>query len=254
MQPINGVQLHIEIVDFDFGNPDELIDRFSINISDPVGPVSERQSYPGVFGLAELELSLRVVCESQLTGDFCEVPITAGVTTADATQEMTTAGTKSDTTGTITSSTTITDSGQPLLLFFTVVTPIVVVCVSLTVIIISIMVIYCLRAKINSQATRHDSFSASEFYDQYQPNVPPSICNHDYEYPENVLNEREISTSHIHSEVFELEGNPSYIRKEDAYPANVLSERKTGTNHGTQVVNHTDEVFKLEGNPAYTRI
>ena len=52
------LQVHIEIFDYDSHdgyNPSELIDRFVINVT--ISESTERKNYPGIFGLADIDLS-----------------------------------------------------------------------------------------------------------------------------------------------------------------------------------------------------
>ena len=56
--------MHIEIFDYDSHtnhNPSELIDRFAINVTVPINESTERKNYPGIFGLADIDVSF----------DFC---------------------------------------------------------------------------------------------------------------------------------------------------------------------------------------
>ena len=52
------LQVHIEIFDYDSHtghNPSELIDRFVINVT--ISESTERKNYPGIFGLADIDVS-----------------------------------------------------------------------------------------------------------------------------------------------------------------------------------------------------
>ena len=67
------VQLHLEILELDIGtNRDDLIDRFAVDIAIPFGSTSERQTYSGLFKLAEIELSFRVDCTEHFAGPNCD--------------------------------------------------------------------------------------------------------------------------------------------------------------------------------------
>lgn len=58
MQPNGGLQLYVEILDKDRSSA-ILVDRFAIDITPPVDiTVSGRQTYSGVFGLAEMDLTI----------------------------------------------------------------------------------------------------------------------------------------------------------------------------------------------------
>ena len=66
LQPMNGTQFYLELLDKDSSNSD-LIDRFAINISVPVNSFIERANYSGVFGMAMLEVSFYVISNSSTT-------------------------------------------------------------------------------------------------------------------------------------------------------------------------------------------
>lgn len=72
-------------MDSDAPYTDGLIDRFAVDITDPIGTTSERHTYSGVFQLADIDLSIKVVCESELTGEFCVEPTTSLNTTDNIT-------------------------------------------------------------------------------------------------------------------------------------------------------------------------
>lgn len=70
----NGVQLHVEILELDTGgNRDELIDRFVMDITNPIGSTSERHAYTGIFALAQIELTATVQCTEYFIGPNCDV-------------------------------------------------------------------------------------------------------------------------------------------------------------------------------------
>ena len=50
--------------DDDFGSPREveLVDSFAIDLTFPVGTVTDRTTYNGQFGLAQIDLSFNLVC------------------------------------------------------------------------------------------------------------------------------------------------------------------------------------------------
>ena len=54
-----GVQILIELIDDDYPSPDQLIDRFAINMSMPVG-TANRTTYHGIFGYAMIDASLKL--------------------------------------------------------------------------------------------------------------------------------------------------------------------------------------------------
>ena len=66
---MDGVQLYIELVDEDFNSPHELIDTFLVNVS---GGLTTSQTYSGVYNLAEITLTTRLVCLPGFPGEFCE--------------------------------------------------------------------------------------------------------------------------------------------------------------------------------------
>ena len=69
-----GVQIYIELVDDDNLSPEELIDRFAINVSIPIGTEMERTTYQGIFGFAAIDISFRVVCAEDFYGPNCDMP------------------------------------------------------------------------------------------------------------------------------------------------------------------------------------
>ncbi len=74
LQPEEGSQFYIEIIDDDFGaSTNELVDRFAINVTTPVGTTSDRETYPGVFAVATMDMSFRVICINNYCGPNCDV-------------------------------------------------------------------------------------------------------------------------------------------------------------------------------------
>ena len=67
LQPMNGTQFYLELLDRDSGGKNDLIDRFAINISVPVNSFIERANYSGIFGMAMLEVSFYVISNSSTT-------------------------------------------------------------------------------------------------------------------------------------------------------------------------------------------
>lgn len=59
----------MELIDSDFFSTEhELIDRFVFNVT---SPEQVRGSYPGIFGLATIDITTEVVCEPEFTGTYC---------------------------------------------------------------------------------------------------------------------------------------------------------------------------------------
>ena len=72
-QPDMGVQILIELIDDNYSNgPDQLIDRFAINVSIPVGTVN-RTTYHGIFGFAMVDTTFRLVCAENFYGPNCDI-------------------------------------------------------------------------------------------------------------------------------------------------------------------------------------
>ena len=68
LQPDNGRQLSIEILD----SGDRLIDRFAIDLVD-TSPFTAGEIHTGVFGFAEIELTLDRVCINNFYGPNCDI-------------------------------------------------------------------------------------------------------------------------------------------------------------------------------------
>ena len=70
-----GVQILFELIDDDDSTtyPDELIDRFAINVSMPVGTESSRTTYHGIFGFATVDASFRPICTENFYGPNCDI-------------------------------------------------------------------------------------------------------------------------------------------------------------------------------------
>ena len=75
MQPSNGIQIHIEILEFELMYTDDLIDRFAVDVTGST--TSATKTLSGVVGLAEIELSLRLQCTSNFYGPNCEQSLSA---------------------------------------------------------------------------------------------------------------------------------------------------------------------------------
>ena len=54
-------------------DPDELIDRFAINVSIPVGTNTSSITYQGIFGLAEIDVSFGLKCMENFYGPNCDI-------------------------------------------------------------------------------------------------------------------------------------------------------------------------------------
>lgn len=72
MQPS---RLRIELLSFDADIDNKLIDIFVINIDTPVGASSIQQIQSGMFKIAEINVTLEVVCMPDFTGEFCETTL-----------------------------------------------------------------------------------------------------------------------------------------------------------------------------------
>ena len=59
-------------MDADDTSHHELIDRFAIDITSPVGSTSDRQTYSAVFGLAEVDLHFELECALNFYGPNCD--------------------------------------------------------------------------------------------------------------------------------------------------------------------------------------
>ena len=68
-----GVQLLFELIDDDFASPDQLIDRFAINVSIPAGSTTERTMYPGIFGFATIDMRFTLRCTENFYGPNCDL-------------------------------------------------------------------------------------------------------------------------------------------------------------------------------------
>ena len=64
----------MELIDLDLPitNPDELIDRFAIDVSIPAGTNTSSTIYQGMFGLAEIRLSFELQCTEDFYGPSCD--------------------------------------------------------------------------------------------------------------------------------------------------------------------------------------
>ncbi len=68
------MQIFFDIADDDFGRDasDELIDRFAINVTLPVGTTTERETYSGIFGLATVNISFTLKCAENFYDANCD--------------------------------------------------------------------------------------------------------------------------------------------------------------------------------------
>ena len=73
LQPRDGMQLHVEVLDFESDDVNNLIDRFVVEITNPVDTTSRRQTLAGTFGLASIDLTSRLQCAEDFYGPNCDV-------------------------------------------------------------------------------------------------------------------------------------------------------------------------------------
>ena len=66
-----GEQVYIVMNDDDFDDTLDLIDSFAIDLTFPVGTVTNRRTYNGSFGLAMIDLSFGLVCQANYYGPDC---------------------------------------------------------------------------------------------------------------------------------------------------------------------------------------
>ena len=69
---MEGVQLYLEMIDFDPNNEDDLIDRFIINVKVPIGSSITELNVTGIFGFAEISVSFEARCKSGYTCESVE--------------------------------------------------------------------------------------------------------------------------------------------------------------------------------------
>ena len=72
-QPDDGVQLFVEIQENDRNLFHDLIDRFAVEIIDPANSTTQRQTYSGIFELAEIDLFFTSGCAVNFYGANCDV-------------------------------------------------------------------------------------------------------------------------------------------------------------------------------------
>ena len=71
LQSPEGIQLYLELIDNNFGNStNQLMDRFTANIS---SVEQQRQTYYGIFEVAVIDITTEILCETEFTGNFCEI-------------------------------------------------------------------------------------------------------------------------------------------------------------------------------------
>ena len=79
---MNGVQLYLELIDSDQTSPDELIDRYILDLNITRGSNITRTNLRGVFNITELNITFLAQCMPGYTGIFCETPTQIPTTTA----------------------------------------------------------------------------------------------------------------------------------------------------------------------------
>ena len=67
---MEGVQLYLEMIDFDRTNEDDLIDRFVIDVTVPIGSSINRYNVRGIFGFAEISVNFEARCKPGHTCEF----------------------------------------------------------------------------------------------------------------------------------------------------------------------------------------
>ena len=73
LQPEDGVQIFMELVDIDVDSGPDLIDRFAINVTSQPNNISAREQHTGLFQLAEIEVSFSLACAENFCGLNCDV-------------------------------------------------------------------------------------------------------------------------------------------------------------------------------------
>ena len=79
---VQGVQMYLEIKDFDPDNADDLVDILLIDHSLPLGESTQRQTYNGMFGFVTMDLNITVFCVKNFQVPDCTQCVT-GFTGAD---------------------------------------------------------------------------------------------------------------------------------------------------------------------------
>ena len=72
---MEGVQLYLELIDFDAPNEDDLIDRFIIDVTVPIGSSIDRYNVRGIFGFAEVSVNFEARCKQGYTCEFYETEV-----------------------------------------------------------------------------------------------------------------------------------------------------------------------------------
>ena len=67
---MEGVQLYLEMIDYDFNSKDELIDRFVMNVTVPIGSSINKYDVRGIFGFAEISVNFEARCKPGYTCEF----------------------------------------------------------------------------------------------------------------------------------------------------------------------------------------
>ena len=70
---MQGVQLLLVPIDLDFGNPNDLIDEFILDLNiNPQDNQSEQSTYQGDFGFLTLHAAINIACLNDYYGRNCE--------------------------------------------------------------------------------------------------------------------------------------------------------------------------------------
>lgn len=168
------MQLYIEILDDDYlGSPDELIDRFVVDISSPFSnATSSAKTYSGIFGMAEITMSISVACMPEYTGKFCET-FQSAASLDDTTlpeNASTTISTLELTAKTILPESTTADSGT--------VTPVIAALVVLVVVLLMVVVVitvaFSMALYLNTRKSKKDLEATQHPVAYFRSQVPPT--------------------------------------------------------------------------------
>ena len=85
MQPTNGIQLYLELIDFDLRNSDDLIDRYILDLNITRGSNITRNNLRGIFNITELNVTFQAECLPGFTGSFCQTTIQSPEQSSDIT-------------------------------------------------------------------------------------------------------------------------------------------------------------------------
>ncbi len=61
----------MELIDEDISNSDELIDRYIIDITLPVGSSIKKTNLKGIFNFTEVSMRIEAQCRPGFVGEFC---------------------------------------------------------------------------------------------------------------------------------------------------------------------------------------